>query len=376
MSMGKICIIGGKLQGFEVTYLAHKADIDVLLIDRKENPFIRSLVDTFCCFDIIEHPEKLIDISKLVDAIIPVNENPVTIEFLNNIKKELSCPLLFDFGAYFISMDKKRSKDYFRSLGILAPQDKPEKPPYFVKPPCDSSSVGTSIIYSDRELEGLDPSMLIEEYVKGNIISLEVVGDGSNFTVVKETRIHIDDTYDCHMVTPIGIYPGFRNISYQLAKNISLKGIMDVEAIDSPDGLKVIEIDARFPSQTPTVVYHSTGINMVEILLKAFSEGVTGTEEISDSGYCIYEHLMQIDGDLIPVGEHVLSQGEEYAEFYICEDFEIFESRAKDQNSVFTVISLGADPEEAEKVRSRAILHIKELSELIEKGDLNGTFDT
>ena len=37
--------------------------------------------------------------------------------------------------------------------------------------------------------------------------------------------------------------------------------------------LKVLEIDARLPSQTPTVVFHSTGVNLVEVLGNSFIRG-------------------------------------------------------------------------------------------------------
>ena len=91
--------------------------------------------------------------------------------------------------------------------------------------------------------------------------------------MVKETLIHIDETYDCHMVTPLPLDPSFRQISHALAANLSLKGIMDVEAISGPRGLKVIEIDARFPSQTPTVVYLLPGIILIRLLFRAFTDG-------------------------------------------------------------------------------------------------------
>ncbi len=353
--MKTICIIGGKLQGFEVTYLAHKADMKVLLIDRNTRPLIRNVVDGFQCFDITEHPERLLDLSQGVDAIIPVNENHRTLEYLRNMEKELSCPILFDFDSYYVSMDKKRSKDFFRSIGIPTPSDKPTHPPYFVKPPCESSSIGTSIIYDYMGLETLDPSMLVEEYVEGDVISLEVIGDGSHFTVLKETKIHIDESYDCHMVTPIENYPEFRRISYELAKNLKLRGIMDVEAIDSPQGLKVLEIDARFPSQTPTAVYHSTGLNLVKILMDAFTEGIRENEPVPETKYCIYEHLISENGKLKPVGEHVLSNGDEYLELYNSDNLEIFESRSKYKESVFTLISRGTDRVEAEKIRQEGM---------------------
>lgn len=351
--MRSIALVGGKLQGFEVTYLAKKAGIKVVLVDRNKYPLIKTMVDDFHCFDVIEKPEKLIDISRTVNGIIPVNENLDTIEFLKTIKDKLACPLLFDFDAYHISSDKKRSKKYFNSINIPTPIDKPTVPPYFVKPPCQSSSVGTSVIFDDEGLEDLDPSMLIEEYVEGDVISLEVVGDGKNFAVIKETKVYVEETYDCHMVKPIGHYSAFRDISYKLAKNMNLRGIMDIEAIDNPGGLKVIEIDARFPSQTPTVVYHCTGINLVELLFQAFSDGVQELDWVPDNNYCIFEHLTLKDGKLVPIGENVISQGIDYHEFYISEELEIFE--CKGETNVFTLISWGSVKAELEGNRQKGL---------------------
>ncbi len=350
--MKQICLIGGKLQGFEVAYHARKAGIRVVLIDRNENAFIKDLVDTFHCFDIVEQPERLIEISAAVDAMIPVNENFDTINFLETIKHRLHCPLLFDFDAYRISRDKNTSKKYFRSIGIPTPTDKPTHPPYFVKPSCMSSSIGTAIIYDDEGLKGLDPTMLIEEYVEGDVLSLEVVGDGEHFAVVKETKIHIDDTYDCHMVTPVSHNPELRRITYELARNLKLKGIMDVEAIYSPQGLKVLEIDARFPSQTPTAVYHSSGVNLLELLMQAFTEGVQEIVQAPEGNYCIYEHLILKDGKLSPVGEHILSMGNNYRPIHESESIEIFQRDG--EHKAFTVITWGGDQEKAETNRKKA----------------------
>ncbi|WP_440952813.1 3-methylornithine--L-lysine ligase PylC [Methanococcoides sp. FTZ1] len=354
--MTTICLIGGKLQGFEVSYLARKAGMKVVLIDRNSKPLIRNVVDEFHCFDIIQEPDRFIGISKDVDAVIPVNENLETLDFIRDISSKLECPVLFDFDAYHISMDKKRSKEYFVSIGVPTPDDKPSQPPYFVKPPCESSSIGTKIIYDESELEGLDPSMMIEEYLEGDVVSLEIIGDGEHFAVVKETKVHIDDTYDCHMITPIDHDPEFRKISYELAANLNLKGIMDVEAIASDRGLKVLEIDARFPSQTPTAVYHSSGINLVEMLMQAFNGGVNEIERAPEKGYCIFEHLLLKEGELVPVGEHVLSMGDTYDIFHEEDGVEIFRSEGRD--IVFTLISKGIDEDAARSARNRAIIHI------------------
>ncbi|HII81169.1 MAG TPA: 3-methylornithine--L-lysine ligase PylC [Methanosarcina sp.] len=353
-SLKTICLIGGKLQGFEAAYLSKKAGMKVLVIDKNPQTLIRNYADEFQCFDVIKEPEKLLDISKSVDAILPVNENLECIEFLSTIKEKFSCPVLFDFEAYWISRDKRKSKEYFASIGIPTPQDKPSEPPYFVKPPCESSSVGARIIYDREELESLEPGMLIEEYVEGEVVSLEVIGDGNHFAVVKETLVHIDKTYDCHMVTPLPLDPSFREIAYSLASNLPLKGIMDVEAISGPRGLRVIEIDARFPSQTPTAVYYSSGINLIELLFRAFTEGIEEIKTLPKDRYCIYEHLMLAEnGVFIPVGEQALSMGSDYGKYYEEPGIEIF--LCKREDPVFTLVFWGKDRGEAEAKKSKGI---------------------
>lgn len=351
--------MGGKLQGFEAAYLAKKAGMNVVLVDKNPQALIRNYVDEFHCFDVTKEPKKLLELSRNVDALLPVNENLACIEFLSSIKEKFSCPVLFDFEAYRISRDKKRSKDYFKSIRVPTPQDRPSEPPYFVKPPCESSSVGARIIYDNKELETLKPDIMVEEYVEGDVVSLEVVGDGSHFAVVKETLVHIDETYDCHMVTPLPPDPSFRQISYALAANISLKGIMDVEAISGPKGLKVIEIDARFPSQTPTAVYYSSGINLIELLLRAFADDVEEIKAFPENNYCIYEHLMLGENEiLVPVGEQVLSMGSDYGKFYEEPGIEIF--LCKGGNPVFTLIFWGKDKEEAEEKKCKGLSVLKE----------------
>ena len=358
-SLKTICLVGGKLQGFEAAYLSKKAGMKVILVDKNPQALIRNYADEFHCFDVTKEPEKFLELSKRVDALLPVNENFDCIEFLDSIKERFSCPILFDFEAYRISRDKKSSKDYFKSIGVPTPQDSPSEPPYFVKPPCESSSVGARIIYDNEDLEALEPGMLVEEYVEGEVVSLEVVGDGKNFAVVKETLVHIDETYDCHMVTPLPLDPSFRQISHALAANLSLKGIMDVEAISGPKGLRVIEIDARFPSQTPTAVYYSSGINLIELLFHAFTDGIEEIEDFPENKYCIYEHIMLGEnGSFVPVGEQVLSMGIDYGKFYEEPGIEIL--LCKGENPVFTLIFWGKDKEEAEAKKCKGLSVLKE----------------
>ncbi|KXS42197.1 MAG: hypothetical protein AWU58_1532 [Methanohalophilus sp. T328-1] len=355
--MKTICLVGGKLQGFEVAYLARKSGVQVHLVDRKSKPLIRNCVDGHFCFDITERPERLIELSRHSDAIIPTNENLDTLLFLKKIEPELHCPLLFDFTAYDTSMDKKRSREYFKSIDIPIPSEKPKNPPYFVKPPCMSSSKGARIIDNDSELANIDDSMVIEEYVPGPVVSLEVVGDGNNFMIGQQTQVHIDQEHDCHRVTPMETDANFREITHLLASNLCLKGIMDVEAILSPEGIRVIEIDARFPSQTPTVVYHSGGVNLLEWLMEAFAGKIRENKPLPVGKQCNYEHLRPADGKLIPVGEHVLSGGDDYRLFHESNGLEIF--KCSGEKPTYTLICTGTTRHEMCDKRKKAIQLIK-----------------
>ena len=89
--------------------------------------------------------------------------------------------------------------------------------------------------------------------------------------------------------------------------HLRLRGLMDLEVILAPDGLRVLEIDARFPSQTPTAVWLSTGWNLAEYLVSCFIpyEPAPGWE----SPRCVrYEHVCRTeDGEIVCRGEHVMA---------------------------------------------------------------------
>jgi len=361
----KICLIGGKLQGVEAAYLAKKAELYVILIDKNPSALAQNLCDEFHCFDITKENEKsrFIELSQKSDYMIPVNENENTISFLKDIKNQIKCTLLFDFEAYYISSDKTRSKNYFKKIDIPTPADKPKEPPYFVKPPSESGSVGARILYSDDELKNVPANYLIEEYLTGPVISLEVIGDGRDYIVAKETHIHIDDVYDCSMVTPLPVDETYRKIAYELAKGLRLKGIMDVEAIDSQKGWKVLEIDARFPSQTPICVYFSSGINLLLLLIESFENEKTFLKDgllnslnpkYVDS-YCIFEHFQKADGRLISGGEHLISAGNDFHRFDDGTEsgIEIFECAGENGYFAYTLIAYSKTEAETKLKREK-----------------------
>ncbi len=117
----------------------------------------------------------------------------------------------------------------------------------------------------------------------------------------------LDYNYDCKMVV---CEPDILNkkdneifdkIGTDIADSIGLKALMDVEAIYTKKGLRVLEIDARIPSQTPAAIQAATGINILEELVYSALGRDTGRK--SSGGCSVYEHNVIRDGNIMTCGE-------------------------------------------------------------------------
>lgn len=321
MTMTRIAIVGGKLQGTEAAYLAKKAGMESLLIDYYEKPPAMNLCDEFLCCDVTEESKELIDALNRVDFILPANENEIVLEALVKLADKYHYKLAFDKAAYAVSSSKQLSDKLIHENGVPAPQYYPNcKAPYIVKPSGFSGSEGVKRINKEEELKMFldkvsnDEKWIAQEFLTGPSYSIEVIGQPGSYQTYEVTEIHMASDYDCKMVTaPCAITKAqedsFRKIAVKLAELVKLKGIMDVEVIDDHGEFKVLEIDARIPSQTPTVVYHTTGVNLVGELAELFCLGSLAAKELEKKKYCSYEHLMIKDGRFTEHGEHIMSQG-------------------------------------------------------------------
>ena len=335
--MTRIAIVGGKLQGSEAAYLAKKAGFTSILIDHNENSPAIGLCDEFLCCDVTQETEELINALKSVDFVLPANENQAVLEALTRLAKQYCFPLAFDQEAYRISSSKLLSDELIHANGIPAPKYYPGcSGPYIAKPSSMSGSEGvqrlpdqealTQFLNMVSESEESQTSWVIQEYLEGPSYSIEVIGAPGCYQTYEVTQIHMDEVYDCKMVTsPCSITEqqedDFRNTAVQLAELTGLKGIMDVEVIDANGEFKVLEIDARIPSQTPTAVYHTSGVNFIEELRDLFcGDGLFPEKKLKKNEQknqakntkkklCSYEHLMIDNGRITEHGEHIMSQG-------------------------------------------------------------------
>ncbi len=319
----KIAIIGGKLQGMEAVYLAHKAGYYSILIDRDPAAPASALCDEFICSDVCyldsEHLQTLLG----ADLILPAMENYDTLVFLEQISKQYPVKVAFDFSAYSITSSKQSSDKLFRDYNIPAPSYYPHcKAPYIVKPSVSSGSTGVQSFTTKEEVElffaQLQPGeeWIAQEQLTGPSYSLEIIGKPGAYRTYQITEIHMDEVYDCNRVTcPCPVTEvqkkAFEDMAFQIAETLQLYGIMDLEVIDDEGIFKILEIDARIPSQTPTAVLHSTGINLLKELVDLFEgrwEEVTGLVRLQPAieRFASYEHYYLSDSQLQSPGEHIM----------------------------------------------------------------------
>lgn len=316
--MKSIVIVGGKLQGTEACYLGMKADINVTLIDIDPGAPAKKLCDKFICGDVLNPDEAVIDALKNADMVLPTMENDALLEALEMLSEELGFIYAFDLPAYGISKSKKLSDILFRGSDVPAPDYYPGgDAPYIAKPDDQSGSHGVEYLRTREDAAAFresNPEAIIQEYLNGPVYSIEIIGKPGNYRTYEITEIHTDETYDCKMVTtPCDISSKKKEVfieeAIKIAELMKLRGIMDYEAIDTAGGLKMLEIDARLPSQTPIAVYRASGMNMVEELYDLFVCGDFKKKKKVATKHVAFEHYTVSDSGFKGEGEHIMTMG-------------------------------------------------------------------
>lgn len=317
----RVAIAGGALQGLEVTYLARKAGYETRLLDRRTDCPAAGLCHEFVPLD-LEDQEALGRALETVDVVIPATENAGALQSLAEWCEEAGMPLAFDGEAFAISSSKTASHSLFERLDVPTPVSWPDCPfPILAKPDRGSGSMGIEVFGDPRSLEARfgtssPTGWVLQEYLLGPSFSIEVVGRPGAYLPLQITDLEMDGMHDCKRVVapaslPSQIAGTLRNLAVTLAEGVGLAGIMDVEAILHDTGLQVLEIDARFPSQTPAAVYHATGVNMVELLVGIF-RGEPGRNPVSapppGRGASILEHIRIRAGHLSVCGEGAMAE--------------------------------------------------------------------
>ena len=375
----KVAIAGGKLQGVEASFLARCLGWKVMLIDRDPNVPARGLCNSFYQCDIARDHSTLREIMKKADFVVPAVENVAALKSLGRSAASMGIPFAYDEKTYFISRSKNRSNRFFQSLDIPVPKPWPQSGfPVVVKPSNLSGSEGVEKICTEEELstfsdriKGGQKRWVVQEYLEGPSYSLEVFGFEDRYETLQVTDLEMDDRYDCRRVIAPSIIPKpleteIKKIACRIAKELHLIGVMDVEVIDHRGTLKVLEIDARLPSQTPTVVLKSTGINMMELLAKVFVQRVLPIlSNVVELRGTIYEHIRVSREGIEFLGEHMMAESGPLKEItrFFGADMALTNFEEKKLPWVATLIVTGEDRKDAWLKRNQVIENILEYLE-------------
>ncbi|MDW7739314.1 MAG: 3-methylornithine--L-lysine ligase PylC [Bacillota bacterium] len=327
----RAAVIGGRLQGLEAVYLARKAGWDIVLVDIKSSVPAQNMADTFYLTD-ARRKDELAAVLSGSDIIIPALENRAVLANLIDTAEVLDIPLALDLNAYDLSSSKIASDQLFEDIGVAYPKHWPGCCyPLIAKPTGASGSEGVIRLQDESDLELFrkkigdeEDRWVLQEYLTGPSYSIEIIGYKGEYLPLQVTGLEMDDIYDCKRVLAPAdlseeLKDHFSALATNIAEEINLNGIMDVEVILNKGVLKVLEIDARLPSQTPTAVFHSTGINMLETLTATFINGRLNKDVIvEDKKAVIFEHIFVSPGKITVSGEHVVSEAGPLA---LLEDF-------------------------------------------------------
>lgn len=312
----RIAVVGGKLQGLEVVYLAQKAGFETLLFDRN-----RDVPASRICQDFIEFDFQSEDVLPaghgVIDLIFPTLEDLHTLELLEKWANRIQVPIVLDLFTYRTSISKKKSNRVFKKLHLPLPRSPPNCPyPVVIKPDQASGSKGVVVAHSEQELDSLlnhsHGEVVIQEYLEGPSFSIEVIGRPGSYSALQVTDLYMDEVYDCCGVSAPTVLDNrlqdeLQSLVFDIATEISLTGIMDLEVILHKNELKILEIDARFPSQTPITVYLSTGMNMVEMLAELFLDGIVIRRPRKKNKYARIDHIRVSKNGVELLGEHIMA---------------------------------------------------------------------
>lgn len=139
---------------------------------------------------------------------IPACEDLDVTDNLSRILRGSSTEFLFDPASYRLSRSKIESNAMMEEAGIPLPGKWPECGfPAIVKPSSQSGSVGVTAALSDADIQrglgtvrSLGDEPVIQEFVSGRSVSVEVIGNGHRWEGYVTTEVVLDGGYDCKEV--------------------------------------------------------------------------------------------------------------------------------------------------------------------------------
>ncbi len=379
-----VAIVGGGLQGVELACLARHAGWRTLLLDRVGRVPARQLCDRFVQVDVTRELDGD-DVLDTVDLVIPALEKSAALQALEGTCRQRGIPLAFDPDAYAVTCSKIASNRLFADLGLPTPDPWPACGfPLVAKPSQASGSRGVVVLRDQGQVRSVFPlglprqGWVLQAYLQGPCYSIEVIGRPGRYVPLQVTELFMDAEYDCKRVAaPCRLQPDqirdLETMAVEIAEALGLTGLMDLEVVWHNDGFKVLEVDARFPSQTPLAVYHASGCNMVELLGDLFLTDTSPQwRSATPARGAVLAHVRVADRTLFVEGEHIMARTEtlQRVRGFFGADEAITDYRDGARQWAATLIVAASSREQAEQRYAKVladILHRLELNAIVDR---------
>ncbi len=314
-----ICIVGGRLQGMEAAYLSGKAGFRTILVDKASSVPALTLADEFYKIDVVNEPAAALKVISETDAVLPALEDTNALKALQRLCMKAEVRFMQDSKAFTTTCSKEVFARFCKRNDMPFPKISHSLSfPVIVKPVNGSGSRGISFARDKAELEAASNHLkeqrsryIVQEYASGYFLSLELIGMGGSPLPLQVTCLEFDESYGCkRVIAPCTLESAAKGTISQgkkLVEGLNLTGLTDIQTVLRRNRVETIEANARIPSQTPTVVYHSTGVNMVELLFRLFTENSLPPIALHNAKAVIYQHLILEGSKLKVTAEHALS---------------------------------------------------------------------
>lgn len=212
---------------------------------------------------------------------------------LSAIRPELEAlgvlPFLPAATAAQLCFDKYETAVFLMSAAVAHPRTAIDIPssadfgwPRMVKPRTGSGSADNFIVHDDQGLRHAfqsHPGMLIQEFVDGEELNVEVLGDLNgqpvSATVWRKYRSQLGETEQSETVADDEVL----DVALRAARELGVVGPMDIDLMRSSNGVCIIEFNPRFGGGYP--VSHLAGADFPGKIVRM----ARGEEVTPDFGY-------------------------------------------------------------------------------------------
>lgn len=204
-------------------------------------------------------------VSDGADVILPAAESD---DVLKSIAGE---NVLFDAAAWAIASSRLTTDALLKEKGIPAPEYFPGgSEPYLVKP--DRGGFGLGIWVTDDYCEvggAVNAGFVTQEELPGDVWSAAVVGTPGAYTVYPAAKLSYDGRRRAGaVIEPAPDAEALAETAKACAEALSVRGVLEVEAIHHLGVWKVIDLNARLPMLTSDALL-AQGVNLLEKLVEA-----------------------------------------------------------------------------------------------------------